>query len=88
MMGSIAKMRTPVPCSLAEDGDFTSVRGDRDHGRPEVEKHYQQVFSTFLKNAQRTDTVRSVRFLSPAIASVDSDFEMTGATAPNSKETG
>ena len=69
-----------------EDGDFTSVRGDSDHGRTNVEKHYQLVFSTFLKNAHRTDTVRSIRFLSPTIASVDSDFEMTGATAPNSNE--
>jgi uncharacterized protein (TIGR02246 family) len=71
---------------FTEDGDFTSVRGDSDHGRPEVEKHYQKVFSTFLKNAHRTDTVRSVRFLSPTIASVDTGFEMVGASAPNANE--
>jgi uncharacterized protein (TIGR02246 family) len=52
-----------------------------------VEKHYQQVFSTFLKNAHRTDTVRSIRFVSPTIASVDTEFEMTGATSPNSTGT-
>jgi len=69
-----------------EDGDFTSVRGDSDHGRANVEKHYQKVFTTFLLNAHRKDTVRSIRFLSPTIASVDSDFEMTGATAPNANE--
>jgi uncharacterized protein (TIGR02246 family) len=69
-----------------EDGDFTSVRGDSDHGRPALEKHYQVVFSTFLKNAHRTDTVRSVRFLSRTLASVDTDFELTGATAPNATE--
>jgi uncharacterized protein (TIGR02246 family) len=69
---------------FTEDAEFTSVRGASDHGRPAIEKHYQDVFSTFLKNANRTDTVRSVRFLSPKIASVDTVFEMTGATAPNS----
>jgi len=69
-----------------EDGDFTSVRGDADYGRPAVEKHYQKVFTTFLKNAHRTDTVRSVRFLSRKLACVDTDFEMTGAIAPNAAE--
>lgn len=69
-----------------ENGDFTSVRGDADHGRAAVQKHYETVFSTFLKNAQRTDTVRSVRFLSRTIASVDSTFELTGAAAPNAAE--
>jgi uncharacterized protein (TIGR02246 family) len=81
--------KDPHACAMlfTEDGDFTSVRGASDHGRPDVEKHYQQVFSTFLKNAHRTDTVRNVRFLTPMIASVDTDFEMTGATAPNPMET-
>jgi uncharacterized protein (TIGR02246 family) len=72
---------------FTENGEFTSVRGDSDHGRPDVEKHYQKVFSTFLKNAHRTDTVRSVQFLSPKIASVDTEFEMVGANAPNSTDT-
>ena len=80
--------KDPQACAMlfTEDGDFTSVRGDNDHGRPAVEKHYQKVFSTFLINAHRTDAVRSVRFLSPTIASVDTEFEMTGATSPNPNE--
>ena len=69
-----------------EDGDFTSVRGDSNHGRADVEKHYAMVFSTFLKNAHRTDKVRSVRFITPTIASVDTDWELTGALAPNGTE--
>ena len=72
---------------FTEKGEFTSVRGASDHGRPEVEKHYQTVFSTFLKNAHRTDTVRGVQFLSLMLASVDTEFEMTGASAPNSTQT-
>jgi uncharacterized protein (TIGR02246 family) len=69
-----------------EDGDFTSVRGDSNHGRADVEKHYQTVFTTFLKNAHRTDKVRSVRFITPTIASVDTDWQLTGATSPNAAE--
>ncbi len=46
---------------------------------------------TFLKDAHRTDTVKSIRFLTPEIASVDIDWQMTGAKtrdgqdAPNRK---
>ncbi len=71
---------------FTEDGEFTSVRGDTDHGRPAVDKHYQTVFTTFLKNAHRTDEVRSIRFLSRNLASVDTDFSLTGATAANAAE--
>lgn len=67
----------------AEDGEFTSSRGDMyTQGHPAMEKHYQQVFSTFLKNAHRTGTVRRIRFLSPTMASVDTDWELVGATSP------
>jgi uncharacterized protein (TIGR02246 family) len=68
------------------DGELTTVRGDVAHGPEDVERHNHLIFSTFLKNAHRTDTVRSVRFLSPTIASVDSEWRMIGATAPNAKE--
>ncbi|MGA2990720.1 MAG: SgcJ/EcaC family oxidoreductase [Candidatus Korobacteraceae bacterium] len=65
-----------------EDGDFTNLRGDADHGRPAVKNHYEKVLSTTLKNAQRKDWVRSITPLGPKYASVDIDFEMTGATPP------
>lgn len=71
---------------FADDGELTTVRGETTHGRADLEKHYQTVFSTFLKNAHRTDTVRSVRFLTPTIASVDTDWKLTGATSPNGTE--
>jgi uncharacterized protein (TIGR02246 family) len=69
-----------------EDGEFTSVRGDSNHGRADVEKHYQTVFTTFLKNAQRTDKVRTVTFVTPTLASVDTDWSLTGALSPNGTE--
>jgi uncharacterized protein (TIGR02246 family) len=67
----------------ADDGQFTSARGDmQTQGHLDMEKHYQAVLSTFLKNAQRTGTVQSIRFLTPTIASVDTYWELRGATAP------
>ena len=62
-----------------EDGDFSSTTAIDSHGWKELEEHYVTIFTTFLKNAQRTDTVRSIRFLTPEIASVDIDWQMTGA---------
>ena len=62
-----------------EDGDFSNTLGVPSHGRKELEDHYTSIFTTFLKNAHRTDTVKSIRFLTPEIASVDIDWQMTGA---------
>ena len=62
-----------------EDGDFSSTTGIPSHGWKELENHYNEIFTTFLKDAQRTDTVKSIRFLTPEIASVDIDWQMTGA---------
>ena len=71
-----------VAMRYVEDGDFSSVKGEDSHGRKEVEAHYATVFSTFLKNAHTTDTVRSVRFLAPDLASVDIDWLVTEPSAP------
>jgi len=62
-----------------EDGDFSSTTAVDSHGWKELEEHYNSIFTTFLKNAQRKDTVRTIRFLTPDIASVDIDWQMTGA---------
>ncbi len=52
----------------------------------ELEAHYNEIFTTFLKDAHRTDTVRSIRFLTPEIASVDIDWQMTGARTRDGKD--
>jgi uncharacterized protein (TIGR02246 family) len=65
------------------DGDFSSTQGLTSHGAKELEEHYVTIFGTFLKNAHRTDVVKSVRFLTPSIASVDIDWQMTGAKTPD-----
>ncbi len=71
-----------VAMHYVEDGDFSSIKGEASHGRKELEDHYTTIFSTFLKNAHTTDTVRSIRFLSPDIASVDIDWLVTDPNAP------
>ena len=77
--------------AYVEDGDFSSTTGIPSHGWKELEAHYNEIFTTFLKDAHRTDTVKSIRFLGPDTASVDIDWQMTGARtrdgrdAPNRK---
>jgi uncharacterized protein (TIGR02246 family) len=71
-----------VAMHYVEDGDFSSVKGEPSHGRKELEDHYTTIFTTFLKNAHTTDTVRSVRFLAPDLASVDIDWLVTDPGAP------
>ena len=72
--------------AYVEDGDFSSTTGVASHGWKELEAHYNEIFTTFLKDAQRTDTVRSIRFLTPEIASVDIDWKMTGARTRDGKD--
>jgi len=72
-----------VAMCYVEDGDFSSTQGIPSHGAKELEDHYVSIFGTFLKSAHRTDVVRSIRFLTPSIASVDIDWQMTGAKTPD-----
>jgi uncharacterized protein (TIGR02246 family) len=72
--------------AYVEDGDFSSTTGVPSHGAKELEAHYTEIFTTFLKDAHRTDQVRSVRFLTPDIASVDIDWQMTGARTRDGKD--
>ena len=72
--------------AYVEDGDFSSTTGIPSHGWKELEAHYNEIFTTFLKDAHRTDTVKSIRFLGPEIASVDIDWQMTGARTRDGKD--
>lgn len=72
--------------AYVEDGDFSSTTGIPSHGWKELEAHYNEIFTTFLKDAHRTDAVKSIRFLTPEIASVDIDWQMTGAKTRDGKD--
>src|ERR1700730_13182 len=71
---------------FTEDGDFTNVTGLTRHGRKEFEERFAGLFAGPLKNAHRTYSVKSIRFLTPGIASVDADWEMTGSKAADGSE--
>jgi uncharacterized protein (TIGR02246 family) len=60
-----------VAMLFAEDCDFTNMRGMSHHGRVEIEPFFATLFSGPLKNAHRTDTVKSIRVLTPDLAAVD-----------------
>jgi uncharacterized protein (TIGR02246 family) len=66
---------------FAEESDFTNVSGVVWHGLPGMEQHFTGVLTGVLKNANRTITVKNIRFLTPVLAEVDADWEMTGALA-------
>ncbi len=71
---------------LAEDGDFTNVTGLSLHGRKDVETCFTELFSTRLKAAHRTATVRHIRFITPDIAFVDAEWELVGSKAADGSE--
>lgn len=75
-----------VASTFSEDADFTNMRGNHSHGRAEIEKWFAALFRGGLKDAARTDTVRSIRLFSPELAAVDADSVIHGTKAPDGSE--
>jgi uncharacterized protein (TIGR02246 family) len=69
--------------SFTEDADFTNMTGIRSHGREEIEKRLASLFQGVLKDATRTDIVRSIRFFGPDVATVDADTTIFGTKLPD-----
>ena len=67
-----------VAMTFAEDSDFTNMGGRHSHGRADIEKWFASLFAGNLKDSQRTDTVRSIRFFAPELAEADADTVITG----------
>jgi uncharacterized protein (TIGR02246 family) len=65
--------------SLADDVEWVSWRGEITHTRKGVEDQHAALFAGLYKNSHRNDTVTSIRFLTPELASVDNSWSMTGA---------
>jgi uncharacterized protein (TIGR02246 family) len=70
----------------AENADFTNMFGASQHGRAAIEKNATALFKGPLKDAQRTDMLKSVRMLNPALAVLDETWEMSGTRAANGSE--
>jgi uncharacterized protein (TIGR02246 family) len=65
--------------SLADDVQWVSWRGEVSPSRKEVEEQHAMLFADLYKNTHRTDAVKSIRYLTPELASVDNYWTMTGA---------
>jgi uncharacterized protein (TIGR02246 family) len=75
-----------VAMTFAEDADFTNMRGSHSHGRADIEKWFSSLFRGNLKDSQRADTVKSIRFFTPELAAVDADTVITGTKAADGSE--
>jgi uncharacterized protein (TIGR02246 family) len=75
-----------VAMTFAEDADFTNMRGMHSHGRADIEKWFAALFHGNLKDSQRTDTVRSIRYFTPDLAAVDADTVITGTKSADGSE--
>jgi uncharacterized protein (TIGR02246 family) len=75
-----------VAMTFADDADFTNMRGNHSHGRKDIETWFAGLFKGNLKDSVRTDTVRSIRFFSPELASVDLDTVITGTKGADGAE--
>jgi uncharacterized protein (TIGR02246 family) len=75
-----------VAMTFAEDADFTNMNGRHSRGRPDIENWFAGLFRGNLKDSQRTDTVKSIRFFNPDLAAVDADTVITGTKAPDGSE--
>jgi uncharacterized protein (TIGR02246 family) len=65
--------------SLADDVQWVNWRGEVLNSRKDVEEQHATLFAGLYKNTHRTDTVKSVRYFTPELASVDNYWTMTGA---------
>ena len=75
-----------VAMTFAEDADFTNMGGRHSHGREDIEKWFASLFHGNLKDSQRTDTVKSIRFFTPELAAVDAETIITGTKAADGSE--
>jgi uncharacterized protein (TIGR02246 family) len=69
--------------TFVSDADFTNALGVHVQGRPAVETLHAQVFAKIFKASHQTLQIRSVRLLTPVLATVDADWQMTGAVTPD-----
>jgi uncharacterized protein (TIGR02246 family) len=65
--------------SLADDVQWVNWRGEVLHSRHEVEEQHATLFAGLYKNTHRTDAMKSIRYFTPELASIDNYWTMTGA---------
>jgi uncharacterized protein (TIGR02246 family) len=75
-----------VAMTFAEDADFANMNGRHTHGRADIETWFAGLFKGNLKDSQRTDTVRSIRFYSPELAEAEAETIITGTKSADGSE--
>ncbi|MBZ5528207.1 MAG: SgcJ/EcaC family oxidoreductase [Acidobacteriia bacterium] len=56
------------------------------HGRKAIADRFTALFAGILRSAQRTDTIRSIRFFTPQIAFLDADTVITGTKSADGSD--
>jgi uncharacterized protein (TIGR02246 family) len=72
--------------SLADDVEWVNWRGEPLGTRQAVEEEHARLFADLYKNTQRTDIVKSIRYINPELAVVDDYWTMTGARKRDGSE--
>ena len=67
----------------ADDADFVSVRGERAHGRSEIERRLAQIFATRAGATTLRTLNTSIRFPRPDVAVVHVTNELSGLVSPD-----
>jgi uncharacterized protein (TIGR02246 family) len=65
--------------SLDDTIEWVNWRGEPLGSRQAVEDEHAKLFADLYKNTHRTDTVKTIKYLSPELAVVDDYWTMTGA---------
>jgi uncharacterized protein (TIGR02246 family) len=73
---------------FAKDADFTNWRGTlRVHGREEIKKRHVVVFTGMFRQGTLTVADAHIRFLAPAVAAVQCDWDLVGTIDYDGKGT-
>ncbi|MGH9689717.1 MAG: SgcJ/EcaC family oxidoreductase [Candidatus Acidiferrales bacterium] len=75
-----------LAANFTEDADFINVLGVTTQGRKGVDEHYTTLFSDRFKDAHRTFSLKSVRFITPDVAAVTMEYELSGTKGPGGAE--
>ena len=72
-----------LAANFTEDADFINVLGMTTPARKGVDEHYTTLFADRFKDAHRTYSLQSIRFLTPDVAAVTMDYELSGTKGTN-----
>ncbi|MFF0087273.1 SgcJ/EcaC family oxidoreductase [Streptomyces canus] len=76
--GWAAGEATAFAADFATDCDFTTVRGDRHHGRTEVAAGHDRLFHSVYRGTTLRAEIHRIRTLRPGLSTVDVDSSVVG----------